>query len=60
MIMERLDIDRVIPPLNRVGLFEPALDVGLDVMVVIGCDVQRLAVGFLADFALFDDDLGPT
>ena len=47
-------IDRVVPPLDRVRVFEPSLDVRLDAPVVFGRDMQRLAVGFLADIALFD------
>src|SRR4051794_25972291 len=48
-------VDRIVPPLDRVIVLEPILDVRLDVAVILGGDVEGLAVGVLADVALLDD-----
>src|SRR5262249_18776908 len=50
-------IDRIVPPLDRVGLLEPVLDVRLNVAVILRRDVERLAVEFFPDLTLFDNDV---
>src|SRR4051794_24880121 len=48
--------DGVISPPDRVGILEPPTDVRFHVMVVRGRDMERLAIGVLAELALVDDD----
>src|SRR5262249_50078528 len=47
-------LDRVVPPLDGVGLFKPLLNIRFHTAVVLRGDVQRLAVGILADLTLLD------
>src|SRR6188508_1088139 len=52
--MQIAEINRVVPPANRIILLEPVLDVRLHVLVVIWSYMQSLSGQDLPDFPLVD------